>query len=118
MRQAAQNQVDCGVLPRLLLPRADALWFYSTGMAFNKAAHPVFLQALQILHPGAAIPSSHQLLTTMLNASYSDFKVMMAHKLRGKKATLNTEGWTDINVKGAINHVLECEGETYFLESV
>ncbi|KAG3102976.1 hypothetical protein PI125_g13986 [Phytophthora idaei] len=94
-----------------------ALWFYSTGMAFDKASHPTLLLALQILHPGVAIPSPYELATTLLNMCYSDFKMMMSHKLRGKKCTLNTDGWTDINGKSVINYVLECEGESYFLES-
>lgn len=36
-----------------------ALWFYSTGMAFNKAVHPILLHALQMLHPGVVIPTAH-----------------------------------------------------------
>ncbi|KAE9345842.1 hypothetical protein PF008_g8575 [Phytophthora fragariae] len=40
------------------------------------------------------------------------------HKITGKKYTLYTDGWTDVNGKSVINYVLECEGDTYFLESV
>ncbi|KAE9360174.1 hypothetical protein PR003_g384 [Phytophthora rubi] len=87
-------------------------------MAFNKATHPSLLQALQMLHPGVDIPSAHQLSTTLLNMCYRDFKVKMVHKITGKKCTLYTDGWTDVNGKSVINYVLECEGETYFLESV
>ncbi|KAE8894871.1 hypothetical protein PF006_g670 [Phytophthora fragariae] len=87
-------------------------------MEFNKATHPSLLQALQMLHPGVDIPFAHQLSTTLLNMCYRDFKVKMVHKITGKKCTLYTDGWTDVNGKSVINYVLECEGETYFLESV
>ncbi|KAE9332320.1 hypothetical protein PR003_g14573 [Phytophthora rubi] len=87
-------------------------------MAFNKATHPSLLQALQMLHPGVVIPSAHQLSTTLLNMCYRDFKVKMVHKITGKKCTLYTDGWAGVNGKSVINYVLECEGETYFLESV
>ncbi|KAF4038422.1 hypothetical protein GN244_ATG09494 [Phytophthora infestans] len=49
---------------------------------------------------------------------YFNFKMMMLHKLKGTKYTLNTDGWTDINGKRVIKYVLQCEGEQYISECV
>ncbi|KAG3170022.1 hypothetical protein PI126_g2548 [Phytophthora idaei] len=68
------------------------------------------LQAFQILHPGVEILSSHELVTTLVSMRHGDFEVMMSHRLRGKKCTLDTDGWSDINGKSVINYVLDCEG--------
>ncbi|KAI9983814.1 hypothetical protein PInf_007889 [Phytophthora infestans] len=60
-------------------------------MTFLKASHPTLLLALQIPHPGVVIPFPYELAMIMLNMYYLSFK------LEGKKYTLNTDGWTDIN---------------------
>ncbi|ETM02246.1 hypothetical protein L917_01261 [Phytophthora nicotianae] len=122
---AADGIVSCKKCERIIrqmgethVERHIALWFYSTGMAFHKVSHSSLLQALQILHPGVEIPSARELATSLLDMCYGDFKVMVPHKLRVKKCTLNKDAWLDIKGRSVIDfYVLNCEGESYFLES-
>ncbi|KAG3236020.1 hypothetical protein PI124_g18958 [Phytophthora idaei] len=77
--------------------RQFALWFYSTGMAFNKVNHATLVKALAVLNPGAVLPTARELATTLLDSSYGELKLVMVHRVKGKKSTLVTDAWTDVN---------------------
>ncbi|ETI56823.1 hypothetical protein F443_00785, partial [Phytophthora nicotianae P1569] len=95
-----------------------ALWFYTTGMAFKKVEHKTLATALQVLTPSAILPNRQQLATSLLDASYEDFRSRLMLKVKGKKVTLTTDGCTDVNGKAVINYVLLTEDTTVFLEFV
>ncbi|RLN91956.1 hypothetical protein BBJ28_00018483 [Nothophytophthora sp. Chile5] len=95
-----------------------ALWFYSTGMAFNKISHPSLTAALSLLHPGAVVPSRQQLATSLLDSCYENFKLKIAHEFAETSCTLTTDAWTDVNGKAVINYVAICGKQTFYLESV
>ncbi|KAG6596103.1 uncharacterized protein IUM83_18617 [Phytophthora cinnamomi] len=95
-----------------------ALWFYSTGMAFNKISHPTLAAALSLLQPGSFVPTRQQLATSLLNSCYEDYRLRMAHELSGQPCTLTTDAWTDMTGKAVLNYVAICGEKTFFLESV
>jgi hypothetical protein len=98
--------------------RQFALWFYSTGMAFKKAAHPNLASALGELTPTAVVPSRKQLGTTLLDICYDEARSATMLKLRGKRCTLVSDAWTDTNGKSVVNYVALYEDVSVFLESV
>ncbi|EGZ17490.1 hypothetical protein PHYSODRAFT_331461 [Phytophthora sojae] len=87
--------------------RPFALWFYSTGMTFNKVNHATLVKAMAILNPGAVLPTPRELATTLLCGSCGELKLVMVHRVAGKKCD-----------KSVVDYMLICEDETYFLGSV
>ncbi|KAE9049921.1 hypothetical protein PR003_g5399 [Phytophthora rubi] len=91
-----------------------AMWFYSTG----KVSHPALTLALSVLHAGAVFPTRYQLTNSILTECFEEMLLKIVHTNKGKRCTLTTDGWTDINGKSVINYVLIIGPDTYFLESV
>ncbi|ETN05818.1 hypothetical protein PPTG_13193 [Phytophthora nicotianae INRA-310] len=87
-------------------------------MAFKKVEHKTLARALKVLTPSTILPSRQQLATSLLDASYEDFRSRLMLKVKVKKVTLTTDGCTDVNGKAVINYVLLAEDTTIFLESV
>ncbi|KAK1931762.1 hypothetical protein P3T76_012694 [Phytophthora citrophthora] len=87
-------------------------------MAFNKVNHGTFVKALAILNPGVVLPTARELAISLLDSSYGALKLVMVHRVKGKKCTLATDAWTDVNGKSVINYVLICGEDTYLLETV
>jgi hypothetical protein len=90
-------------------------WFYTSGIPMSKVEDPKLLQALQVLHPQVSVPNRKQLSTTLLDTAYERQMFKIESSLRGKAATLVTDGWTDINGRSVINYVATLR---FFLESV
>ncbi|KAG3194285.1 hypothetical protein PC128_g9498 [Phytophthora cactorum] len=95
-----------------------AMWFYSTGMAFNKAAHHTLAAALRLLTLSDIVPTRQQLAGDLLNVWYDDFRSKMMLKIADRRCTGVTDTWTDINGKAVINYGLVFEDMTVFFESV
>ncbi|KAG2762133.1 hypothetical protein PC129_g936 [Phytophthora cactorum] len=95
-----------------------AMWFYSTGMAFNKAAHHTLAAALRLLTPSDIVPTRQQLAGDLLNVCYDDFRSKMILKIANRRCTVVADTWTDINGNAVINYVLVFEDMTVFFESV
>ncbi|KAG3250668.1 hypothetical protein PI124_g4701 [Phytophthora idaei] len=93
------------------------MWLYSTGMAFNKAAHPALASAVQERTPTEVVPSRKQLATTLLNSCYYEARSANVLKLRGKKYTVVTDAWMDNNGQSVIYYVALDEELAIFLES-
>lgn len=94
-----------------------ALWFYSTGMAFEKASHVSLKNALQFLSPGCEPPTPDALGTTLLDECYNDMRDKINHDIEGKRCSIVSDAWTDVNGSSVINYVVVCGSDTYFLES-
>jgi hypothetical protein len=73
--------------------------------------HPTLANALAVLTPAAIVSTRYQLTTPLLNGCYE------MHSVTGKRCTLTTDGWTDVNADSVINYVLICGSETFFLEA-
>ncbi|RAW29573.1 hypothetical protein PC110_g14067 [Phytophthora cactorum] len=87
-------------------------------MAFNKVNHATLVKALAALNLGAVLHTARELATTLLDSSYGEFKLVMVHRVKGKKSTLVIDAWTDVNGKSVINYVRICGDDTYLLETV
>jgi len=59
------------------LQQRFALWFYTTGLAFNKAAHPTLEAAMRVLTPSAGVLTRKQLGTSLLDTTYDNFRSKM-----------------------------------------
>ncbi|KAE9046492.1 hypothetical protein PR001_g4544 [Phytophthora rubi] len=70
-----------------------ALWFYTTGMAFQKAEHNSLVDALRVLTPFTVVPNRHQLVTTLLDMCYDDLRSKLMLSAKGKRVTLTTDGY-------------------------
>lgn len=95
-----------------------ALWFYTTCMTFKEAEYKTLVAALQGLIPFDIIPNRHQLATTLLDMILDGFRSPLMLLVKGKKATLTTDAYTDVNRKSVINYVLLVEDMAFFLESI
>ncbi|KAF4133001.1 hypothetical protein GN958_ATG17757 [Phytophthora infestans] len=60
-------------------------------MTLSSASHAA-ATPLDSAPKGGATPSLYELATTLPNICFSDFKVMMLHKLKCKKCTFSTDG--------------------------
>ncbi|KAE9036227.1 hypothetical protein PR001_g8943 [Phytophthora rubi] len=92
--------------------RKFALWFYSTRMAFNKAAHHTLVAALGELTPTNVVPSRKQLASTLMKTCYEEARATVMHKLRDRNCTLVTDAWMDVNGKSVVNYSMDVNGKS------
>ncbi|KAE9039058.1 hypothetical protein PR001_g7679 [Phytophthora rubi] len=95
-----------------------ALWFYTTDMAFQKAEHNSLVDALRVLTSSDIVPNRHQLATTLLDMCYDDLRSKLMLLAKGKRVTLRTDGYTDVNRNAVINYVLLVGDLTILLEGI
>ncbi|GMF48854.1 unnamed protein product [Phytophthora fragariaefolia] len=72
-------------------------------MPFYKVGHTSLTESLQLLHPGAVVPTPDQLATIWLDQAYTKSIKVLTLTLVGKVVTLVTDGWTDINGQAMVN---------------
>lgn len=87
-------------------------------MPFHKISHQTLFAALSLLTPSDILPTRQQLATTLLDFCFGEYRSKMWLTVAGKRCTVSTDAWTDVNGKAVVNYVLICDVLTFFLESV
>jgi hypothetical protein len=92
-------------------------WVYATGVSFNSIQHPLLQAALKKLHPGATVPTEHNIRNKLLDEAYNQSLSKLSSSLTGQMCTLTTDAWTDTNGESVINYMAVAGKNSFFLES-
>ena len=100
-----------------------AMYFYYTGTSFQRAENPFLLQAIQLVRPGAKLPTCKQLADDsaggLLDECYQKVKeVKKVLSTEGQFVCITSDAWSNVTNDPVVDYMAVSPTKSLFLEGV
>lgn len=97
-----------------------AMYFYTTGTAFERIENPYLTAALQLLRADVSIPNRKDLSGASLNDAFEAVSLNANKVIQDESygSTLISDGWSDVNMASIINYLSASTDHTIFIEAL